>query len=92
MPHEHSDACPGCAAAPEVAFARHDHAHCASDVMERAEALAGAQGVRLTPVRRRALEILLEEHRALDFIPALVPDIDRVAGRAAVSSGHGACD
>lgn len=65
MPDTHSDACPGCAAAPEVAFARHDHAHCASDVMGRAEALASAQGVRLTPVRRRVLEILLEEHRAL---------------------------
>lgn len=77
MPHDHSDACPGCAAVPEVAFARHDHAHCASDVMERAEALAGAQGVRLTPVRRRALEILLEEHRALgayDVLQRLAAD------------------
>ena len=63
--HDHSESCPGCAAAPEVAFARHDHAHCAADVMGRAEALAGSQGVRLTPVRKRALQILLEEHRAL---------------------------
>lgn len=61
--HNHSESCPGCV--PEVAFARHDHAHCAADVMGRAEALAGAQGARLTPVRKRALEILLEEHRAL---------------------------
>lgn len=75
--HDHSDACPGCATAPEVAFARHDHAHCASDVMGRAEALAGAQGVRLTPVRRRTLEILLEEHRALgayDVLQRLAAD------------------
>lgn len=66
MPHDHSHAenCPGCAA-PEVAFARHDHSHCAGDVLARAEALAQAQGARLTPVRRRVLEILLEEHRAL---------------------------
>ncbi|MBC2836220.1 Fur family transcriptional regulator [Paragemmobacter straminiformis] len=62
--HDHSEACPGCAA-PEVAFARHDHSHCAADVMGRAEVLANAQGARLTPVRRRVLEILLEEHRAL---------------------------
>ncbi len=34
----HSDACPGCASAPEVAFARHDHAHCSDDVLTRAEA------------------------------------------------------
>lgn len=64
MPHDHTHDCLGCAA-PDLAFARHDHAHCSSDVMERAEALAKAQGVRLTPVRRRVLEILLEDHRAL---------------------------
>lgn len=63
--HDHSEGCPGCAAPPQVAFARHDHSHCADDVMARAEALAQAQGARLTPVRRRVLEILLEEHRAL---------------------------
>jgi Fur family zinc uptake transcriptional regulator len=47
------------------AFARHDHDHCAGDVLARAEGLAAERGVRLTPVRRRVLEILLEEHRAL---------------------------
>lgn len=46
-------------------FARHDHAHCAGDVMVRAEAMAAQKRLRLTPVRRRVLEILLEEHRAL---------------------------
>ena len=47
------------------AFAHHDHAHCAGDVMARAQALAIDKGVRLTPVRKRTLEILLEAHRAL---------------------------
>lgn len=47
------------------AFAHHDHAHCAGDVMARAEALTQDKGLRLTPVRRRTLEILLEAHRAL---------------------------
>ncbi|MDM7931418.1 Fur family transcriptional regulator [Tabrizicola sp.] len=61
--HERSD-CPGCAA-PELAFSAHDHAHCAADALARAEAVTSAAGVRLTPVRRRVLEILLEEHRAL---------------------------
>lgn len=64
-PHDHSEACPGCSAPPEAAFALHDHSLCADDVLARAEALASAQGARLTPVRRRVLEILLEEHRAL---------------------------
>ena len=49
----------------DPAFAAHDHAHCASDALVRAEAVAEAAGARLTPVRRRVLEILLEDHRAL---------------------------
>jgi Fur family zinc uptake transcriptional regulator len=49
----------------DPAFAAHDHAHCASDALIRAEAVAEAAGARLTPVRRRVLEILLEDHRAL---------------------------
>ena len=62
MPHAHD--CPGCAA-PELAFAAHDHAHCAHDALERADALTAATGARMTPVRRRVLEILLENHKAL---------------------------
>ena len=50
---------------PTLAFSHHDHDHCSGDLMARAEALSEARGVRLTPVRRRVLEILLEEHRAL---------------------------
>ncbi|MDO8326638.1 MAG: Fur family transcriptional regulator [Cypionkella sp.] len=64
MAHLHPDACPGCDA-PDLAFAVHDHAHCASDALARAEALVAEKGLRLTPVRRRVLEILLEAHRAL---------------------------
>ncbi|MFT4151172.1 MAG: Fur family transcriptional regulator [Paracoccaceae bacterium] len=52
-------------AATDPAFAAHDHAHCRTDVLARADALVSAQGGRMTPVRRRVLEILLEEHRAL---------------------------
>ncbi len=51
--------------ASDLAFAAHDHAHCAHDALERAEALTRASGARMTPVRRRVLEILLEEHKAL---------------------------
>ena len=50
---------------PSCAFHSHDHAACAQDVLARAEALCGESGARLTPVRRRVLEILLEEHRAM---------------------------
>lgn len=51
--------------ADALGFARHDHAHCVSDALEAAEARCADGGLRFTPVRRRALEILLEEHRAL---------------------------
>jgi Fur family transcriptional regulator, zinc uptake regulator len=47
------------------AFRHHDHADCAGDVLAQAEAQMLAQGLRLTPVRRRTLEILLEAHRAM---------------------------
>jgi Fur family zinc uptake transcriptional regulator len=48
-----------------TAFAAHDHSHCSGDALSRAEILAEARGMRLTPVRRRTLEILLEAHKAL---------------------------
>lgn len=47
------------------AFAPHDHAGCTATVLQAAEDVARKRGARLTPVRRKALEILLEEHRAL---------------------------
>lgn len=50
---------------PDPAFTHHDHSHCAGDLMARAEALSAERGVRLTPVRRRVLEILLEAHKAM---------------------------
>jgi len=52
-------------ASASPAFHLHDHAHCSGGVLARAEALALEKGVRLTPVRKRVLEILLEAHRAL---------------------------
>ena len=48
-----------------LGFARHDHAHCVADALRVAEARCAERGVRLTPVRRRTLEILLEAHEAL---------------------------
>ena len=63
-------------ALPEArAFAAHDHSHCAGDTLARAEAEAARQGLRLTPVRKRTLEILLEAHRAMGAYEVL----DRLA-------------
>lgn len=60
--HDHD--CPGCGQ-PDLAFAPHDHARCAGDVMALAEAQLAEGGQRLTPVRRRVLQILLEAHKAM---------------------------
>ena len=54
----------------------HDHHHCIAESLAAAEALATSRGLRLTPVRRRTLEILLEEHRAMGAYEVL----DRLAG------------
>ena len=60
----HAESCPSCQT-PDLAFAAHDHAHCRSHALARAEDLAAERGARLTPVRRRVLEILLEAHKAM---------------------------
>ncbi len=48
-----------------LGFARHDHAACVADGLLAAETRCADDGLRFTPVRRKVLEILLQEHRAL---------------------------
>ena len=48
-----------------MAFARHDHANCISTALAAADAACVTRKVKLTPIRRRVLEILLESHAAL---------------------------
>lgn len=48
-----------------IAFHKHDHSCCEGGVLEVADQRAREAGLRLTPVRRKALEILLENHRAM---------------------------
>lgn len=48
-----------------IGFETHDHASCISAGLAAAEAHCRAAGLRFTPVRRKTLEILLQEHRAL---------------------------
>ncbi len=46
-------------------FEAHDHGVCVRDALVSAEAVCAEQSLRLTPVRRRTLEILLEAHEAM---------------------------
>ncbi len=48
-----------------LGFQQHDHTSCVETALATADARCKAEGLRLTPVRRRVLEILLQEHRAL---------------------------
>jgi Fur family zinc uptake transcriptional regulator len=48
-----------------VGFCAHDHGHCVETAMSAADARCTVNGLRFTPVRRAALEILLQEHRAM---------------------------
>ncbi|MGH1464717.1 MAG: transcriptional repressor [Cognatishimia sp.] len=58
-------------------FQPHDHKSCVSDAIAVAEAHCRAHSLQFTPVRRRALEILLEEHKAMgayDILPTLAAE------------------
>ena len=48
-----------------VGFETHDHAGCIASAIAVAEEHCASEGLRFTPVRRQALEILLQEHRAI---------------------------
>ncbi|MBJ6370631.1 Fur family transcriptional regulator [Sedimentitalea arenosa] len=48
-----------------VGFEQHDHADCIKTAVAAAESHCESNGLRFTPVRRKALEVLLQEHRAL---------------------------
>jgi Fur family zinc uptake transcriptional regulator len=48
-----------------IGFDAHDHHRCVETGLAAAEAHCAAGGLRFTPVRRAALEILLGEHRAM---------------------------
>ncbi|WP_435140922.1 Fur family transcriptional regulator [Pseudopelagicola sp. nBUS_19] len=48
-----------------LGFTNHDHNACVSETLDAAEARCEKEGLRFTSVRRKVLEILLQEHRAL---------------------------
>jgi len=55
----------------------HDHDACKADTLATAEQLAQSRGEKLTKLRRRVLEIVLESHRpmgAYDVLGALAKD------------------
>lgn len=56
----------------------HDHNGCVTDAMARAEALCAQRAVRLTPIRRRVLELIWRSHEPVGAYAML--DVLRVEG------------
>lgn len=48
-----------------IGFAKHDHGRCIARALAAAEGACAERGLNLTDTRRRVLEILVQEHRAL---------------------------
>lgn len=48
-----------------IGFEQHDHSHCIASALQEAETRCDARKLQFTRSRRRVLEILLREHRAL---------------------------
>ncbi|MGI9391315.1 MAG: Fur family transcriptional regulator [Boseongicola sp.] len=48
-----------------IGFSTHDHHACIADCLVAVESSCKDAGLQLTPVRRRVLQILLTEHRAM---------------------------
>ena len=61
-----------------VGFVKHNHARCVEEALVAADTRCAEQGLNLTPVRRKVLELLLKEHRALGAYAIL--DLLREAG------------
>lgn len=48
-----------------IGFEKHDHGSCVYAALQAADQVCQDRSLRLTPVRRRTLEVLLEHHRAM---------------------------
>ncbi len=51
------------ASRPRTPPAGHDHEHCIADALAKAETICERHGARLTPMRRRVLELVWQSHR-----------------------------
>ncbi|MCP5163257.1 MAG: transcriptional repressor [Hahellaceae bacterium] len=65
-----------------LAYQPHDHDRCVVRAMQRAQSLCDAKGARLTPMRKRVLELIWQSHQALgayDLIAALLQEGSKAA-------------
>ena len=68
----------------------HQHHHCISQALESAEEVCAQRGVRLTPLRKRVLELVWQSHKPLgayDILEVLSREDDRRAAPPTVYRG-----
>lgn len=77
---------------PPLACAPHDHSHCVSHALAEAEALCARQGVRLTALRKRVLELVWQSHKPLGAYDILAVLSEQDGRRAAPPTVYRALD
>src|ERR1700730_2149398 len=72
---------------------RHNHRLCIEDALDRADSVCAARGARLTPIRRRVLEIVWGQHQPIGAYAVLEALQERAgAGAAAPPTVYRALD
>jgi Fur family zinc uptake transcriptional regulator len=69
----------------------HDHKACRADAMARAEHLCEDEGARLTPIRRKVLELIWASHKAVKAYD-LLEQLDKQDGALAPATVYRALD
>ncbi|MDU8617006.1 Fur family transcriptional regulator [Pseudomonas syringae] len=70
----------------------HDHSHCVHSALAEADALCAKQGLRLTTLRRRVLELVWQSHKPLGAYDILAVLSDEDGRRAAPPTVYRALD
>ena len=67
---------------------RHNHRLCIEDALDRADSVCAARGARLTPIRRRVLEIVWGQHQPIGAY-AILEALQERTGAGAAAPAHG---
>jgi len=70
----------------------HDHSHCVHSALSEADALCASQGLRLTALRRRVLELVWQSHKPLGAYDILAVLSEEDGRRAAPPTVYRALD
>ncbi|WP_301358761.1 zinc uptake transcriptional repressor Zur [Stutzerimonas nitrititolerans] len=75
-----------------LAYTLHDHDHCVSSALAEADTLCARQGVRLTALRKRVLELVWQSHKPLGAYDILAVLSEQDGRRAAPPTVYRALD